>query len=166
MGHEGNEGDEGYESDERDEGDEGDEGDAGNEGRHPTVERRPRRGARVEDRPEKVGMLETHRSSWGHWRQGGEEQGVVHSPRTVQDQDEGEAGDQGREEDDVRQGGCGEGEAGEDRGQGVRRLVAEAEHLRSSAPWGFPRGPPSNFRISLSPSVKRSIQLPAEHKLS
>merc|ERR1711862_684068 len=86
-----------------------------------------------------IGLLKAHRSSRGHWRQRGEEQGVVHSPWTVQDQDKGEAGYQGREENDVREGGGREGEVSENGGQGFFRLVPEEEHLSCSSLWAFPR---------------------------
>merc|ERR1739845_224330 len=99
MGDEGNEGDEG---EGRDEGCEGDEGE---EERRTDVEGRSCGGACGTDGSEKVRLLEACHRPCGDWRQGGERHGVVHSPRTVQDQDQGEAGDEGREEDDVRQGG-------------------------------------------------------------
>merc|ERR1712037_795018 len=117
-GNEGDESHEGYEGDERDEGYESDEG---IEGWCADVKGWPRGGACGEDGSQEIGVLETYRGACGRWCQRGEEQGVVHSPRTVQDQDQGQAGYQGWKENDVRQGGCCEGEASEDCGQGVRR---------------------------------------------
>merc|ERR1712060_201452 len=126
---EGDEGHEGYESDECDEGDEVDEG---NEDWCSDVKGWSCRSVGGEDRLEEIGLLKADQCSWRRWRKRGEEQGVVHSPRTVQDQDQGEAGYQGWEANDVRQGGCCQGEASENGGQGVRRRVLEAEHLRCS----------------------------------
>merc|ERR1712032_1611426 len=117
--------------------DESDEVDEGNEGWRADVEEWPRGGARGEDRSQEVGLLKTCRGACGRWCQRGEEQGVVHSPWTVQDQDQGQAGHQGRKEDDVRQGGRREGEASEDGGQSFRRRVLEAEHLSCAAHRGF-----------------------------
>merc|ERR1712032_1075072 len=117
--------------------DESDEVDEGNEGWRADVEEWPRGGARGEDRSQEVGLLKTCRGACGRWCQRGEEQGVVHSPWTVQDQDQGQAGHKGRKEDDVRQGGRCEGEASEDGGQSVRRRVLEAEHLSCAAHGGF-----------------------------
>merc|ERR1712037_957817 len=125
----------------------------GNEGRRSYVEGWPRGGARGEDRAEKIGLLETWGSSRGRWCQRGEEQGVVHSPWTVQDQDQGEAGYQGRKENDVRQGGCCEGEASEDGGQGVCRRVLETEHLNRCALWGFLQRAPRRRRLLLGSAI-------------
>merc|ERR1740123_2077599 len=121
----------------------------------PDVEGWPRRGARDEDRLEEIGLLETHRSSCGRWCQRGEEQGFVHSPWTVQDQDQGQAGYQGRKENDVRQGGCCEGEASENGRQGVCRRVLETEHLSYSVPWGFLCRAPSRLRVLLVSALRR-----------
>merc|ERR1719337_568549 len=74
----------------------------------------------------------------------------LHPSRAVQDQDAGEASDQSWKKDDVRKGGCGEGEAGEDGRQGFRGRGLEAEHLRccprsvqaDRSPWGCPRSGP------------------------
>merc|ERR1712048_591958 len=126
------------EGDEWDEGDEGDEVDAGNESRCPDVEGWPRRGAGGEDRLEEICLLKVDRCSCRRWRKRGEEQGAVHSPRTVPDQDQGEAGYQGWQENDVRQGGRCQGEASENGGKGVRRRVLEAEHLSCSVLWWVP----------------------------
>merc|ERR1712232_1374830 len=99
MGDEGDEGDDSHEGDESNEGygcNEGDEGDEGEEKRRPVVKGGPRRSARGSARSQKVGLLQTPCRPRGHWCQGGEKQRIVHSTRTVQDQDQGEACDKGR----------------------------------------------------------------------
>merc|ERR1740121_3597428 len=80
--------------------------------------------------------------------------GHLHPSRFVQNQDAGEASNQSWEEDDVRKGSCGEGEAGKNRREGVRRCGPEAEHLNSRpmivhaacSPWGCPRSRPKRDR--------------------
>merc|ERR1711977_561590 len=72
----------------------------------------------------------------------------------LQNQDAGEASNQSWEEDDVRKGSCGEGEAGKNRREGFRRCGPEAEHLNSRprtvhaacSPWGCPRSGPKRDR--------------------
>merc|ERR1719476_1211043 len=105
--------------------------------RRPDVEGWPRRGACGEDRSEEIRLLEAHRCSRGRRRQRGEEHGGVHSPWTVQNQDQGEAGHQGWKENDVWQGGRCKGEASENGSQGVRCGFLETKHLSCSARWGF-----------------------------
>merc|ERR1711933_654544 len=61
-------------------------------------------------------------------RRGGvgvEEGGEVHHPGRVHGEDEAEAGDEGGEAGGLRQGGDGEGQAGQDRGEGLLRVRIE-----------------------------------------
>ena len=53
----------------------------------------------------------------------------VHHPRIGDDQDTGEASDQGRQEGDLWEAHHGEGEACQDRGQGLLCCSFEEEHL-------------------------------------
>merc|ERR1712217_245898 len=65
----------------------------------------------------------------GDRHQGDRERGQVHATRLGDDQNEDEASDQGGEEDDVWPGGGGEGEASEDRREGLPGGRAQEERL-------------------------------------
>merc|ERR1712060_721490 len=72
-------------------------------------------------------------------RRGGvgvEEGREVHHSGRVHGEDEAEAGDEGREAGGLRQGGDGEGEAGQDRGEGLLRGGAEEGVLSRGCTWG------------------------------
>merc|ERR1711933_521662 len=64
--------------------------------------------------------------------QGGEEDGEVHDPGLVHDQDAPEAREQGGQEGDLRKAGDGQGEASQDHREGLRGGGAEEIDLSSS----------------------------------
>merc|ERR1739838_694459 len=69
----------------------------------------------------------------------GEEERQVRHPRCCDDQDPPEEGDQGREARGLRQSRHGEGEAGQDRREGLPRESPQGRVLRASRSEGEPR---------------------------
>merc|ERR1712179_729227 len=65
--------------------------------------------------------------------EGGEEQGEVHHPRSRYGQNTRQASHKGGQEGNVWQGGSGQGEASEDRGEGLRRGRLEEDYLSLNA---------------------------------
>merc|ERR1712110_546453 len=82
----------------------------------------------------------------------GEEVWQVLDPELVQDQDAQQAGHQGRETHDVRQGGRREGKAGENDCEGLPRSKGEAERLIVARRWS----------CSISPTSPLAVGPPAE----
>merc|ERR1711915_351853 len=77
-----------------------------------------------------MGVLEGARQPGGHREQGGEEDGEGGRAGCVHDQDPREARDEGRQEGDLRQGLCREGQAGQDGGEGLPCRCPQEERLR------------------------------------
>merc|ERR1711920_127615 len=103
--------------------------------------------ARWKARGEEVSLLQAYRQPCGDRDQGGEEVWQVLDPELVQDQDAQEAGDQGREAHDVRQGGRREGKAGENDCEGLPRGKGEAERLSVAKRWSCATLPTSPLAV-------------------
>merc|ERR1712066_38607 len=88
------------------------------------------RGSRGRLRAEEEGLQQGHREAWRDSRRPGERRWQVCLAGGVHGQDSLEARDQGGQEGGVRQGGYGEGEAGQDRGEGLPCVRIEEAVLR------------------------------------
>merc|ERR1712110_1008896 len=103
--------------------------------------------ARWKARGEEVGLLQAYRQPGGDRDQRGEEVWQVLDPELVQDQDAQEAGHQGRETHDVRQGGRREGKAGENNCKGLPRSKGETERLIVAKRWSCGISPTSPLAV-------------------
>merc|ERR1711933_409162 len=93
---------------------------------------RPRRGHRHRDGAEEEGLREGHGQLGCRGHEAGEERGEGDHPWALHDQDAREARDEGGEAGDLRQDGGGQGQAREDRCEGLLRGRPEEEHLSLS----------------------------------